>query len=97
MLDEKFFNKCTSNSKVSRSTSVSPQHFQDDKDTIKYLKVSFEEYKRKSQQTIRSLKRKVKQKESKLNKNHLDILEQMGKSNKELLKRMILKRETSIL
>lgn len=93
-----------SNLKVHRSTSVSPEHFQDDKDdTIKFLKASLEEYKQKSQQTIKCLKRKIKQKskadfdtvmaslKSKLDKNHLDVLEQIGKSNKEFFKRIILK------
>jgi len=115
-VNEKLFDKCNfstnvsehTNIKISRSTSVSPQHFQDDKeDTIKYLKASFEEYKRKSQQTIRSLKRKIKQKKSeadfdiviaslksKLNTNYLHVLEQIGKSNKDLLKRMISKCDT---
>ncbi|XP_067216472.1 uncharacterized protein [Linepithema humile] len=98
VLDEKLFDNCTTSPKnlpgysnISRSTSVSPQHLQDDRDdTIKYLKASLEEHKRKSQQTIRNLKRKLKQKKSepdfdivisflksKLNKNYLDILEQM--------------------
>nr|XP_012234654.1 PREDICTED: uncharacterized protein LOC105679301 [Linepithema humile] len=118
VLDEKLFDNCTTSPKnlpgysnISRSTSVSPQHLQDDRDdTIKYLKASLEEHKRKSQQTIRNLKRKLKQKKSepdfdivisflksKLNKNYLDILEQMGKSNKDLLKRMILKCEAKTI
>ncbi|XP_032671874.1 uncharacterized protein LOC116844465 [Odontomachus brunneus] len=113
IVDEKsFIDRCTSpinlseNSivKVHRSTSVNPEHFQDDKDdTIKFLKASLEEYKQKSQQIIKRLKRKIKQKskadfdtvmvslKSKLDENHLDILKQIGKSNKDFLKRIILK------
>lgn len=116
VLDEKnFIDRCTSpinfsensNCKVHRSTSVSPQHFQDDKEnTIKYLKASLEEYKQKSQKIIKCLKRKIKQKKpktdfdtvmaslkSKLNKNNLDVLEQLCNFNKDLLKRMSLKCE----
>ncbi|XP_039311236.1 THAP domain-containing protein 5-like isoform X2 [Solenopsis invicta] len=78
-----------SNLKVHRSTSVSPEHLQDDKDdTIKYLKASLKEYKQKSQQTIKRLKRKIKQKSkadydtammslSQLDNNYLDVLEQI--------------------